>query len=220
MTTAGRRHERDDPVVAAAKTGDPDAWRELYRAHAGRLVVWLRHRSPADAAASAEDLSHEAWVTAASRIRDFHGSGEEFGGWLFGIARQHARNARRRSGRRATTPVEHADLEQHVAAVRGPESTVPEQDWVRRALGRLSDRERDVMVCLEVVGLDVAATCAALGMSAVAVRVARHRAVKRLRRLLDVRDDAGAEAAGASVSKPGPRARPTACSADVHVGTP
>ena len=206
MTAPGRRRERDDPVVAAAKQGDSDAWRELYRAHAGRLVLWLQHRSPGDAALSAEDLSHESWVTAADKIHDFHGTGEEFGGWLFGIARHHAANARRRSGRRSTTPVEHADLEPHVEAVTGPEATVPEQDWVRRALGELSARERDVMVCLEVIGLDVAATCAALGMTAVSVRVTRHRAVKRLRKILGVHDD------GAAASP-----RP---SSDVHMRTP
>ncbi|MCA1983616.1 RNA polymerase sigma factor [Nocardioides nematodiphilus] len=208
MTSSGRRHDRDDPVVSAAKQGDPDAWRELYRAHAGRLVLWLQHRSPVDASVSAEDLSHEAWVTAADKIHDFRGTGEEFGGWLFGIARHHAANARRRSGRRATSPLAHADLESHADAVAGPDATVPEQDWVHRALAQLSARERDVMVCLEVIGLDVAATCVALGMSAVSVRVARHRALKRLRGILGVAE-AGAE-----------RPARTAPSADVHVRTP
>ena len=46
-----------------------------------------------------------------------------------------------------------------------------------------------MLACLEVVGLDVAQTAQALGMTAVAVRVARHRALHRLRRLLS--DDAG-----------------------------
>jgi len=204
VSAVSRRHERDDPLVSAAKQGDPDAWRELYRAHAGRLVLWLRHRSPVDAALTAEDLSHEAWVTAADKIQEFHGSGEEFGGWLFGIARRHAANARRRSGRRATSPLEHADLEPYAGAVAGPETTVPEQDWVHRALAQLSARERDVMVCLEVLGMDVAGTCAALGMSAVSVRVARHRALKRLRAILGVPETG----------------RAAAPSADVHVRTP
>jgi RNA polymerase sigma-70 factor, ECF subfamily len=206
VSATSRRHERDDPLVTAAKTGDPDAWRELYRAHAGRLVVWLQHRSPADAATSAEDLSHEAWVTAADKIHDFHGGVGDFGGWLFGIARHHAANARRRSGRRATIPVEQADLDARVGTVDGPEATVPERDRVRRALSQLTVRERDVMVCLEVIGLDLAGTCAALEMSAVSVRVTRHRALKRLRRLLGVPDPVG-------TTRP-PR------SADVHVRTP
>lgn len=184
MSAISRWHERDDPLVAAAKQGDSDAWRELYRAHAGRLVLWLQHRSPGDAAASAEDLCHEAWETAASKIHDFTGGVEDFGGWLFGIARRHAANARRRSGRRSTTPLEPVDLEPHAGSVGGPETTVPEQDWIRRALDELSARERDVMVCLEVIGMDLSMTCVALGMSAVSVRVARHRALKRLRKVL------------------------------------
>ena len=210
MSATSRRHECDDPIVSAAKQGDPDAWRELYRAHAGRLVLWLQHRSPVDAALAPEDLSHEAWVTAAAKIHDFHGTREEFGGWLFGIARHHAANARRRSGRRSTSPVEHHDLEPHATPVAGPEATVPGQDWVDRVLARLSSRERDVMVCLEVIGLDVAATCAALGMSAVSVRVTRHRALKRLRSAL------GLDADGAAAPERGVGP----ASADVHVRAP
>jgi RNA polymerase sigma-70 factor (ECF subfamily) len=48
-------------------------------------------------------------------------------------------------------------------------------------LADLPRREREVVACLEVIGLDVAATAEALGMSATAVRVARHRGLRRLR---------------------------------------
>ena len=55
----------DDDVVAAAKRGDQDAWRALYRAHAGRLVVWLETRSGSDRAVAAEDVAAQTWLTAA-----------------------------------------------------------------------------------------------------------------------------------------------------------
>jgi RNA polymerase sigma-70 factor (ECF subfamily) len=48
-------------------------------------------------------------------------------------------------------------------------------------LSKLPERERQVVACLEVVGLDVASTATALGMTDSAVRVARHRALKKLR---------------------------------------
>ncbi len=38
-----------------------------------------------------------------------------------------------------------------------------------------------MLACLEVVGLDIATTATALGISATAVRVARHRGLRRLR---------------------------------------
>lgn len=55
---------------------------------------------------------------------------------------------------------------------------------MRHALAALPPRERDVIVCLEVLDLGVAGTASALGMTAVAVRVARHRALRRLRATL------------------------------------
>ena len=168
----------DDAVVTAAKRGDHDAWRELYRAHAGRLVVWLETRSGTDGAVAAEDVAAQAWLTAAEKVAEYDGGADEFGAWLFGIARRVAANARRRSGRRRTDPV----AETPGAAVDGPETTVPGTELVRELLVGLSPRERDVVACIDVVGLDVADAARALGMTPVAVRVARHRALRRLRR--------------------------------------
>jgi len=181
----------DDDLVARAKEGDAGAWRELYRAHAGRLVVWIAHRPSGDAAVAAEDLAAEAWLTAAQKVGEFTGTADEFAGWLFGIARHLGANTRRRSGRRSTDPA--ADPEQGSAmTVDGPEGYLVGRDWVRRALAALPERERDVVACLDVVGLDVDSTARALGISAVAVRVAHHRGLRRLRRL-----ETGTEAAQA-----------------------
>jgi RNA polymerase sigma-70 factor, ECF subfamily len=63
-------------------------------------------------------------------------------------------------------------------------SDVPDSErWISWVLSHLPARERQVVACLEVVGLDVASTAAALGMNASAVRVAHHRALKKLRAL-------------------------------------
>jgi len=167
----------DDDVVAAAKRGDQDAWRALYRAHAGRLVIWLETRSGADSAVAAEDVAAQTWLTAAEKVADYEGSADEFGGWLFGIARRVAANTRRRSGRRRTDPVAEAPA----IEIDGPDSTIPDQAWVRELLAGLSPRERDVVACMDVVGLSAADAARALGMTQVAVRVARHRALRRLR---------------------------------------
>jgi len=170
----------DDELVAAAKRGDPDAWRDLYRAHAGRLLLWLetRTRGLDD---NADDLAAESWLVAAQKIADFHGTSSEFAGWLFGIARNHAANSRRRTGRRQAAS---AAIPGDDHAVAGPETAFTGAEWVREALQALPERERDVVTCLEVLQLDIAGTADALGISAVAVRVARHRGLKRLRSTL------------------------------------
>lgn len=170
----------DDDLVTAAKAGDADAWRELYRAHAGRLLLWLEHRAPSDAAVAAEDVAHEAWITAAGKIGEFHGDSGLFAGWLFGISRHLLANAHRRDARRQTVPSDTLVM----PVVPGHEDTVVESDWVQEALERLSSRERDVVTLVDVLGLETSAAAEALGMTTTAVRVARHRGLKRLRAAL------------------------------------
>lgn len=167
----------DDAIVAAAKAGDPDAWRALYRAHAGRLVVWLESRGTGTGD-SPEDIAAAAWLVAAEKVADFTGTSDDFAGWLFGIARNFGLNTRRRAVRRAMSDAARPVLDE---VVPGPEVTLAESDWVRRTLAGLPDRERDVLTCMEVLELDAASTSEALGISAVAVRVARHRGLKKLR---------------------------------------
>ena len=176
-----------DELVLAARTGDQDAWSRLYALHAGRLVVWLRWLPNVDAAVSAEDIAAQAWLTAASKIQEFRGLDDDFAGWLFGIARGHALNNYRRGVRRRTRPTD-MDRAREPASIpaRDELGRVEEHDTTRRLLSRLSRREAEVIACMDVVGLDVRSTAAALEMSPTAVRVARHRGLSRLRRLLEV----------------------------------
>lgn len=169
----------EDSLVKRAQAGDAAAWAELYRAHAGRLVVWLRNLASPDVASSAEDLAAQTWLTAAEKAHVFRGDDDAFVGWLFGIARNHANNSRRRSARRGTAPV--SDLEETLVDNVYIRDVVADQ-WIWQTLAALPTREREAVACIDVVGLDVSSAATALGISAVAVRVARHRGLARLRR--------------------------------------
>lgn len=182
---------RDDDLIASAKTGDEDAWRRLYALLGGRLHGWLNAQSVHDASLDADDLSNEAWMTAARRIAEFSGSVDDFGGWLFVIARNLAVNANRRSLRRGTVPTEldprelvppPSDSDEDAAAVDAA-------DWIRRLMTHLSDRERDVVALVDVAGLDLTTAAHVLGLNRTAVRVAHHRAMRRLADLLATVDD-------------------------------
>lgn len=174
----------DDAVITGAKAGEADAWRTLYAAHAGRLQVWLQALPTGDFAYSPDDLAAEAWLTAAERIADFAGDQDLFGGWLFGIARNHTQNLRRRARRRDTTPVEEMPSPRAEGShADGADVPVVGDAWIGWALRFLGEREREVVASIDVVGLDVATTAAVLDMSPTAVRVARHRALKKLRGL-------------------------------------
>lgn len=171
----------DDDLVARAKAGEEEAWRDLYVAHAARLRVWLATLPTGDTTTSPEDLAAHVWLVAAERIASFSGSSSDFAGWLFGIGRNLVVNAARRSARRATDP--RAELNGH-PVLDPPDADVGGADWVRRQLVRLPARERQVVTCLDVLGLDVATTATALGVGATAVRVAHHRGLARLRKLI------------------------------------
>jgi len=167
-------------LVERAREGDPEAWRELYESLTGRLAVWLRTRPSGDSAVSAEDLVAETWLVAAQRLVHFTGGHDDFAAWVFGIARNLAVNARRRSLRRRTDPHAVAD-ETHWGIHETPTTQVDGTDWVRRTLATLPPREGEVLACTEVVGLDIQTTATLLGISASAVRVARHRGLGKLR---------------------------------------
>jgi RNA polymerase sigma-70 factor, ECF subfamily len=180
---------RSDDLVSAARTGDQAAWRALYGLHHRRLTVWLRSLPPGDALDSPEDLAADAWLLAASKLSEFRGSDDDFAGWLFTLARNVSANSHRKAVRRATDPTA---VEPAADAVWGlaPDdlARVDEQDATRALLAHLSRREAEVVACIDVVGLDVASTARALGMKPTAVRVARHRALVRLRKILTESD--------------------------------
>lgn len=168
----------DDALVAAAKEGDPQAWRTLHQAHAPRLIAWLSTRQTGDNMASPEDVAAEAWLVAASKIAEFKGSSSDFAGYLFGIARKLSASAHRRSLRRRTDP---GEVEAHLPSERDSTLVIDARDWVRDAIASLPSRERDAVGLVDGLGFDNREAAEALGISTVAVRVARHRGLRRLR---------------------------------------
>lgn len=176
----------DDDLISRAKSGDQEAWRQLYRLHASRVLALLQLLPNNDAALGADDIAAHAWFTAADKIDTFTGDEAAFGGWLYTIARNHNTRTSRRSSHAATPrPSGDATDLDRAAATSAPQAFEPSDlerlDSIRDLLAILSERQRAVIACIDVVGLDTAATAQALGISQSAVRVNRHRALRRLR---------------------------------------
>ena len=103
--------------------------------------------------------------------------------YAFGIAQHKVADAMRASSRLAVPVPELPDLPDDQP---GPEEIVlarREGEQVRRALAQLPSLQRRLLLRV-VSGLTAAETGALLGMSAEAVRVAQHRALARMRKLL------------------------------------
>lgn len=183
----------DDDVIALAKQGDAEAWRQLYRLHASRLSALMRVVPTGDNAIENEDLAAHAWLTAADRISTFTGDVDAFGGWLYAIARNQGSHARRKA-HHAAAPIAIGDNIELASRWEGlAEDAGAEADRIssiREILATLPTKQREVVACLDVVGLGVEATAQALGMSTSAVRTNHHRGLARLRKTLDLRPEA------------------------------
>jgi RNA polymerase sigma-70 factor (ECF subfamily) len=172
-------------VLSAAQAGDDAAFIRLWRETQPVLLRFLTVRAPD----VADDVAAETWLAALPQLRRFRGDEGAFRGWLVAIARNKLVDVRRRSGRRPEQlgglTFEHSSLAPDTADL------AHERQATEDALGLIAQLPSDVaeMVALRViVGLDVAEVAAVVGKSSGAVRVAVHRGLRRLARLLEEQD--------------------------------
>src|SRR5689334_23602227 len=91
-----------DDVPAAARLGDEDAFRALYRDVQPKLLRYLRVLVGPDA----EDVASDAWLQIARDLGTFRGNLDGFRGWATTIARNRAMDHLRHQQRRPAVPVE------------------------------------------------------------------------------------------------------------------
>src|SRR5690606_5119335 len=85
-----------EAVLAAARRGDPEAWRRLYESVAGRVAGYLRTQG----AEEPEDLTSEVFVAVVRNFSKFVGDEAQFRSWVFVIAHRRLIDERRRRARR------------------------------------------------------------------------------------------------------------------------
>jgi RNA polymerase sigma-70 factor (ECF subfamily) len=183
-------NDTDFPAtLAAAQGGDEAAFTRLYRDAQPRLLRYLRVLAPQ----VAEDVASETWVRVIAALTGFSGGEAEFRAWLFTIARHKVIDWSRAQARHRTVPL--ADGESP------PRTTAP--DTADIALERMSTEavlgivatlpaeQAEIIMLRVVAGLDTADVSRIVGKTPGAVRVAAHRA---LRRLATVAGRAGAAA--------------------------
>ena len=162
-------------VLARAQAGDEAAFACLFRDVQPALVRYLRVITP-----DAEDVASETWLRVVTGLPGFRGQEDAFRAWLFTIARHRAADAGRSRARR---PVSLELTEADQPAVPDTADLALEAISVRSVVALIATLPRDQaeIVMLRVVGgLDVADVGRIVGKSPGAVRVAAHRALRRL----------------------------------------
>jgi RNA polymerase sigma-70 factor (ECF subfamily) len=197
-SAAGPSPAADDDerqFVARLKARDPDAFEVLVRQNGPRMLA-LAWRVLGDED-GARDVVQEAFASA-FRAMDGFAADARLSTWLHRIVVNTALMKLRRRRRRPEEPIEpllpaFRDDGHHEAAFAAW-GDVEEQlrrrevrDVVRRAIERLPDSYRTVLVLRDIEEMSTAEAARALGLTENAVKTRLHRARQALRTLLDDR---------------------------------
>ncbi|GAA1147367.1 RNA polymerase sigma factor [Kitasatospora gansuensis] len=173
-------------AVRAAQRGDEDAFRLLFRTVQPGLLRYLRvlvGGGPEDA----EDIASEAWLQIARDLAGFQGDADGFRGWAATIARNRAMDHLRRVRRRpvADLPVEYlAELAAAEDTAGSAVSLVSTADALA-LISRLPPDQAEAVLLRVVLGLDAEGAAQVLGKRSGSVRMASHRGLRRLAKLLE-----------------------------------
>lgn len=178
---------RERALVARARV-DVSAFGELYDFYLPRIHGYVLRRLGDRAAA--EDVTAMTFERALSAVRRDDFRNDSFGGWLYRVAGNatvdHVRRSRRMApmGRRATDaagPLDDAAERLGDERAERAFAAALDRDTLRRALARISDAQRRVIVLRFLDGLDGEELAAALGCSRSTGAVRLHRALRAMR---------------------------------------
>jgi RNA polymerase sigma-70 factor (ECF subfamily) len=170
-------------TLARAQAGDPDAVARLYRDAQPGLLRYLRVIVPE----AGDDAAAETWLQVVTGLDRFSGTEMEFRGWLFTIARHRAADVGRFRSRHPTVPLAQGDADRRLTA---PDTAdvAAERAATRRALMLIAELPKDqaeIIMLRVMAGLDTNTVARIVGKTPGAVRVAAHRALRRLAAMID-----------------------------------
>ncbi|MEU8920679.1 RNA polymerase sigma factor [Kitasatospora sp. NPDC048545] len=176
-------------AVRAAQGGDEEAFRLLFRTVQPGLLRYLRvlvGGRPEDMQ-DAEDIASETWLQIARDLRGFSGDGDGFRGWAATVARHRALDHLRARRRR---PVADLPFEYLVEQAAGDDTAGAALTTVGTAdalalISRLPRDQAEAVLLRVVMELDAESAAQVLGKRAGSVRMAAHRGLRRLAKLLE-----------------------------------
>lgn len=175
-----------DEWIEAAMAGDRSAVERVLTVIRPLVVRYCRARLGTDrGAVSADDVAQEVCVAVLTALPGYRVQGRPFLAFVYGIASHKVIDAHRAASRNRSEPV--ADVPDRMETADGPEAKALQEELsaeMSRLLEVLPEKHREIIVMRVVVGLSAEETAAAVGSTPGAVRVAQHRALSRLRKIM------------------------------------
>ncbi len=185
-------HEHSEPferTLERAVRGDEAAWRVIVEAYSARVFGLLK--AQCGDPDLAEEITQSTFCTIAAKLRAYDEQGK-FESWLFRIAMNRLRDEMRRRKRHAASADEQAlqGLAQPVKGDEAAETAFARGDpetraKLQRALAKLSESDQITIHLRHVAGLGFAKIADVLGQPIGTVLARHHRALRKLRELLE-----------------------------------
>ena len=176
---------KERELIARARSGDRAAFGALVRAHQDEVYT-LARRLVGDPHLAA-DVAQEALIRAWRALPNFRGDAK-FSTWLYRITVNTSWTHKKRAARHRTS-----DIEDHFDLAAPVDATHPEKAGellelrgkLRKALDRLPNAQREVVVLKDVYGWSHTEIADSMGISVTAAKVRLHRARARLAKDLE-----------------------------------
>lgn len=175
------RQYDDEQLIKKSKTGDAEAFGELYEKYAE--VIFRYVYSHLQSRLDAEDLTEDIFMRAWKALPKYDDRGLPFSAFLFRAARNSLIDFYRQH--KPVQSIDDIELQSHEP---GPEEYVSDQLAnidLRNTLSQLREDYRSVLIFRFLSGLSPEETAAAMQRSVGAIRVLQHRALSALRELLE-----------------------------------
>jgi RNA polymerase sigma-70 factor, ECF subfamily len=139
---------------------------------------------------TADDVAQEVCMAVMNALPTYRRDARPFLAFVYGIAAHKVVDAHRAAARSPVHPM--ADVPEVPATEPDPEQSAVEASvaaTVTDMLSSLPTQQREILTLRVAVGLSAEETAVALGMTAGAVRVAQHRALAKLRKVIEADHD-------------------------------
>jgi RNA polymerase sigma-70 factor (ECF subfamily) len=133
----------------------------------------------------AEDLAQEVFIKALKALPGYEFRGSPFAAWLFRIAHNVVVDRHRQRGGSAQVPLDTAEPISSAEDVAADALRAVDMEQVHKALQRLTELQRQVILCRFVAELSLAETAQSMGRDVNAIKTLQHAALRSLRRELE-----------------------------------
>ncbi len=185
MSEADLLDEQLRLLMRAAQCGDRDAYRALLTAITPKIRRLVRARRAFLDSADIEDLVQDVLLSVHAVLATYDPS-RAFQPWLFAIVRNRLADAARRYARRRAHETHVGDLDVTFAdlATNIPDEGVEDLDVLAQAIRSLPAGQRQAIELLKLREMSLKEASVVTGSSVSALKVASHRAMLSLRRIL------------------------------------